>query len=197
MKYGGIMLQARTDSGKSRDYVAEKMGITYKTVWSWENSISEPQISQFFEFFNVIGINVKSYINKCLNYDDIRDYTSADEAQITADLHKEIDSYTYRRKSLLHFILLGSHGADMDAELNKEVAHLQTDWHGRVTNTVLELSNYRLGKSKKEFPVYPNTELVHNASIQASKCIIEGRDGYIVEKRYKEESEETKGMLDI
>lgn len=196
MKYGAIMMQAREDSGYSRDYVAEKLDVTYKTVWSWENNASEPQISQFFEYFKVIGINVKSYINKFMNYDDIKNDEQS-EKKITDELHKEIESYTKRRKSLLHFILIGQHGADIDAELNKEVAHLQTKLQGRVTNTVLELSNYRLNKTGKQYPIYPNTELVHNASIEAAKAIIEGRDGYIIEKKYKNETEETFGMLDI
>lgn len=198
MNYGEMMKEARESANVSREYIADKMNTTYKTVWNWENGFIEPRIGQFFDFFTVCGVNVMTYLNHYMNNDDMDGYEDMSEKQVTSELHAEIDTYTYRRKCLLHFILKGKHGANLDAQLNKEVAHLQSGMQARIIDNVLELSNYRLSKSNKQFPIIPNTKLMHIASLEASKAYIEGKEAYTIDHdKIYDASEAVDGMLDI
>lgn len=192
-----MMIQAREISGVSRQQVADRMNVSYKTVWNWENRKYEISAGQLFDYFEAIGIDIKSSINSHFNNDNIVGYDLS-EKQIKDELCTEIRSYTIRMASMLHFILKGKHGANIEALLNSILTHLMTNLSGRCMNVVLQLTNYRLHKSDKDFGIKPNTRLVHEASIKASKSIIEGKNGYVISEEYNEDkSEATDGMLDI
>lgn len=173
-RYGEMMIKAMNDAGKSRSYMARQMGVAPKTVYNWEVANYYPTVKQMDEWFDILHMDQQAYKNEVFRIDE----KGNDNKQITKDLHNAIDSYTPRRRSLLHFILCGKHGADIDTILNLFVAYLQTLWKDRIVQSALALSNYRLNKEKKNYDVVPNCDLISKSILACSESYINGQEGY-------------------
>jgi transcriptional regulator with XRE-family HTH domain len=177
-RYGKMMQFAREETGRSRNFMADSLDVTTKTIWSWENGYSYPNAKQLFDWFKVLGSDIQIYMN-CYFTTDGKHEVSNDK-EITKELHKMIDSYKPRRRELLHYILCGKHGADMDALMNLEVAYLQTTWKDRIVQSAMILSNYRMNKERRQQKVEPNTDLISESIKSCAESYINDRAGYSI-----------------
>lgn len=177
-RYGKMMFTAMKDCGRTRRIMMDAMQVSSKTIYNWENGYSYPNVKQMSEWFDILGADMNLYYNIFFCSDRMQGSSSMSDNEIRRKLHEQIDSYTKRRRALLHFILCGKHGADIDSLINLTVCYLQTQWKDRIVQAALTLSNYRLNRERKEYPIEPNTDLLHATIQTCSESYISGQDGY-------------------
>lgn len=182
-RYGKMMFTAMRDTGHKKRYMQDAMNVSGKTIYNWENGYSYPTIKQLAEWFDIIGADLIVYWNYYFNADQTE--SDADDKKIKRQLHDTIDQYTPRRRALLHFILCGKHGADMDGLINLTVCYLQTQWKDRIVQAAMILSNYRLNRELKKHPISPNCDLISKSIQSCSESYIAGKEGYRIKQSEK------------
>ena len=76
-----LMRQAREQSGLKQEEVGEKLGVKNKTISSWENGRSEPDMDEFIEYCQVVNADYVELLTKA--YGDPTEATQP--VNITAD----------------------------------------------------------------------------------------------------------------
>ena len=77
-KVGKFILIKRKERGLTQSELADKLGVTDRSVSNWENGKCMPDISLFKPLCSVLGINVNDLLNGEENksYDALIDYTT-------------------------------------------------------------------------------------------------------------------------
>ena len=97
IKIGKFILNCRKDKGLTQEQLAEKLGVTSKSISRWENGKTMPDYSLLKDLCNELDINV----NELLSAEKIKvnDYMNKSEENIIK-LRKQID----KRKKILTII---------------------------------------------------------------------------------------------
>lgn len=143
-KIADILLQSRYASGKSQQFIAERIGVTTRTIQNWECCKSAPDVSQFYQWFNAIQIPPQQYILKIL-YPDV-DFNKFNDDSVALDraLCSFIMDLPIHEKKKLLFILEGSHGSSPSAVIDLMIANLQTPLRDRLGVCQTIISNYEM-----------------------------------------------------
>ena len=67
-KVGKFILIKRKERGLTQSELADKLGVTDRSVSNWENGKCMPDISLFKPLCSVLGINVNDLLNGELHY---------------------------------------------------------------------------------------------------------------------------------
>ena len=97
IKIGKFILNCRKDKGLTQEQLAEKLGVTSKSISRWENGKTMPDYSLLKDLCNELDINV----NELLSAEKIKvnDYMNKSEENLIK-LRKQID----KRKKILTII---------------------------------------------------------------------------------------------
>ena len=97
IKIGKFILNCRKDKGLTQEQLAEKLGVTSKSISRWENGNTMPDYSLLKDLCNELDINV----NELLSGEKIKgnDYMNKSEENLIK-LRKQID----KRKKILTII---------------------------------------------------------------------------------------------
>ena len=97
IKIGKFILNCRKEKGLTQEQLAEKIGVTNKSISRWENGNTMPDYALLKDLCNELNINV----NELLSGEKIKenDYMNKSEENLIS-LRKQID----KRKSVLRII---------------------------------------------------------------------------------------------
>lgn len=184
-----IFRRGRELAGMSKEDVALEIGVSRKTIWSWENGFSYPTMKQLFEWFKSLQLNPYPYLYSYYQDVDIPPYCE-DVTQSLAISDKrrcvrDFVSYSDERTiDMLYNIIYAEHGTDVDAFLNLCICYLFTDLKDKITQAALIKTNYELSHNKNEGKgIQPDGELVRKAILSASEAYQNGLKKYNLKEK--------------
>lgn len=145
-KVADILKQSRYKTDKSQDYMAKMLGVSQRTVSSWENGYTMPDVPQFYQWFNVLCMPPHPYVLKLL-YPDVDSKHFDNEAEMNKALLKLAQDLPEHSKRKLLFILEGKHGSSPVSVIDMMVANLQTPLRDRLNICQAIISNYEIAEA--------------------------------------------------
>lgn len=177
-----IWLRSRSEAGKSQEYMASKMGIARKTVQNWEKGVSEPSVSQAFEWFRVLNVTPLPYLFQYVfpTMENIKG--SDDDKKIRAALNLIIDDLPPEGVRQLLYLFYGDHGSSPRAVMNMVNAHLQCPMKDRICHGSMIAQNYELAQRMNLLTstehIQPNMNLLHKAIKEGEDATVAGHKVY-------------------
>ena len=144
-KIADILKQSRYKSGCTQDTIAEKLGVTRKTVQNWESGKSMPDIAQMYNWFNAIQLPPQPYMLRIL-YPDVDSGKFDNESEMDKALLKFAQDLPTHAKQKLLFILEGKHGSSPISVIDMMVANLQTPLSDRLNICQSIILNYEMAE---------------------------------------------------
>lgn len=183
-----IFTKGRERAEMSKEKVALELGVSRKTVWSWENGFSYPNFKQLFDWFKTLQINPFPYLYAYYADIDVPQNCEniAQALPISGKRRCVMDFVSYadnRLIEMLYEILYGDHGSDVNAFLNLCLEYLQCDPKDKITQAALIKTNHDLSKNKNNnIGIQPDAELVRKAIISASEAYMKGLKKYNIKE---------------
>lgn len=187
VKISQVLKKSRKASGKTQDYVAQKLGVSKKTIQNWEKGITCPDLIQWEMWFTSLGQNPLPY-HLSVQYpwlsDDITDLN--DDSKIEEDLVQLIHNMPTIEKKELLFLMSGLHGSSWYSLLQMFTAHCHTTMQSRVAAARIILENYemesRTGEIVCKGEIMPDTKMLSHAINQGKQAAQNNQNRYTTEK---------------
>lgn len=186
--------KSRADGGKSQAYMAEKMGVSRKTVQNWEDGLSCPSQERAFEWFKVLDLHPLPYYLDLL-YPEINSLKPASaDADVKRALVEMIQDLSPDACRKLLYWMYGEHGSSPIAVLEMITAHLQTPLQNRLNIAQSIETNYEVAKAGNRLVqpdhVQPDLDLLKKAIKLGKESALNGRKTYSV---FTADSQKEKG----
>lgn len=145
MRFSKIWWQSRADAKKSQEYMALGLGVSKKTIQNWEKGISSPDLFQWAEWFNLLGLNPTHYFLAFL-YPNIFEIgiDKADDKAVEDVLIQMIKESSPKERRQLLYLMSGEHGSSWHALLQLFTAHCHTSMQSRAAAARLIADNYEI-----------------------------------------------------
>lgn len=172
--------ETRNDAKITQSDMAKKMGVSRRTIQSWELGESFPKLSKIIQWMHVTKANPIRILQEISApvFDQIKG--SDEDARIALAVKERVESLRIKEKRDLLFILFGNHGSSVYAFLQLCVAYLQCPMGDRQNITLTIINNY---KNAKEMGT-----IVSPGNIQPDMAALEsayekGRQAYIHQQK--------------
>lgn len=183
MEIAEVLRRTRNESGKSQESMAFELQVARKTIQNWESGTSEPSVSQFIEWFKVVGKNPLPFLLQNVYPEMDKIDINNDDAKLRKALIGIIEQLPAEGMRQLMFLFYANHGSDPRAVMNLVTAHLQTPMKDRVTQAEVVCKNYEMAKKKGTVvqPDYiqPDIECVRNAINKGEEAFVNGFNEYV------------------
>lgn len=178
-----MLTRSRMVSGKTQNEVAEKIGVSTKTIKNWESGYSCPSILESFKWFEAIDSPIFPYINYVCHASEDGFIKTNDLKSKKQRLKDIVDNSTEHEIDALLFMLEGEHGANVAGVLDGFLAYLQLPLKYRVGIMQNIGTHYLLCKADNSLShpdkVQPNTEILHEYVKVGIKAVLQGKKTYI------------------
>lgn len=145
-EFSRIHYEARIAAGKSREYMANQLGVAKKTIFNWERGVSSPSFFQSLEWFRVLKIDpIPEYIS--FVYPAQMDVKPTDsDWKVEEAFHLLIKEIGIKEKRALLYLYKGKHGSSPYSVLQLLLAHLHLPMSLRINDACNVNTNYKLAK---------------------------------------------------
>ena len=176
--------ESRNRSGKSQEWVANKLGVSKKSVQNWESGMSTPNLITTFEWFNVIGIPMYPFFMSVLHPIEIADINKNTEEE---KLRKALNVYIQEMpehyiRELLYFCF-GNHGSSPNGVLEILTAYLHLPLTMRISIAQSIATNYEICLAHNLVTntdnVLPNSAAIEYFIDAGKKAALDGKDSYV------------------
>ncbi len=200
LRFALIWSKSRADAGKTREFMAEGLGVSQKTIQNWEKGITSPDFFEGSEWFHILGLNPIPYYLSYLFPELFEREIGADvivgarggreetgEAElgggdVDSALNLLIQNLTLTEKQQLLYIMAGNHGSPWYSLLQLFTAHCHTSLRSRASAASEILDNYRLEEALGELVcpegVAPDVDMIDRAIATARDSVVKGLSGY-------------------
>lgn len=182
-QFARIWSTSRSDAGKSREYLAQGLGVSVKTIQNWENGNTFPDLFTGCEWFRVLGLNPLPYYLSYLFPDLFDGIVPEDEDEVISEaLMMYIRNLTSIEKRELLYLIAGRHGSPWYSLLQMFTAHCHTSMKSRVNVARAILDNYEMEEAAGELVctdnVAPDLQILKNAIEEGKRAVMKGTQGY-------------------
>lgn len=185
-RFASIWSTSRADAGKTREYMADGLKVSVKTIQNWEKGATSPDFFQGTEWFRVLGLNPIPYYLAFLFPDMFQanavNAPADDEEEIEQTLMLMIKNSTMLEKRELLYLMAGDHGSSWYSLLQMFTAHVHTSLRSRTQIAKVILDNYKLESELDELvcrgSVMPDIQLLEDAISAARESVVNGHSGY-------------------
>lgn len=182
-RFARIWSVSRFDAGKSREYMANGLGISVKTVQNWEKGVTLPDLFTGCEWFRVLGLNPLPYYLSYLFPDYFDDVQPEDNDDAISDaLMLYIQNLTNAEKRQLLYLIAGKHGSPWYSLLQLFTAHCHTTLKSRVSVASAILQNYEMESATGELVcpenVAPDLKILKSSIDEGKRSVINRSKGY-------------------
>ena len=129
-RFAAMHVAARKQADRSQRFMAHELGVSIKTIQSWEKGMSSPSFFQSLEWFRVLHINPLPRLMEFI-YPDL---AKSEEAE--AEFARLSEMIPASAKETINFLFLGKHGASPNAVLQMITAYLQSPPQIRLSQAV-------------------------------------------------------------
>lgn len=174
--------RSREDAGKSQEYVAQKLGVSKRTVQNWEGGLSSPNQEFTFEWFEVLGLQpLPYYLELLYGKDEYVKPTSTDK-EIENALIDRIKSCSPSEQRKMLFMLSGDHGSSASGILEMVTAHLHVPLKDRLNVAQDVILNYEIAKAQNKLirtdHILPNINILKMSFDNAYDAVINNLSKY-------------------
>lgn len=179
----GLMLEkSRTEAGKSRKYMAEKLGKSAATIQNWEAGIGEPGYHALEQWFRILGKDVERYIME-YRHPGMFSSTPKNVDEMREKLHKYMDlHFTNEDIRRAYFCIFGKTGSSWREQLNMIVANNHCSMRSRVNVSQTVYDNFLMESARGELVnmdgVMPDLESLGKVVKSGRKSACDGIDSY-------------------
>lgn len=178
-RFSRIWSSSREEAGKTQDYMADRLGVSKKTVQNWENGVTAPDMYMGNEWFQVLGVNPVPYYLTYQYPEWIGSVSSeTDDDAIEQTLLALIKKSTPEEKRNLLFLMAGKHGSPWNLLLQLFVAHCHTSMQTRVNVAQTILDSYEMEAGSRrlayETDMAPNIQLLRDAVEVRKRAVAKG-----------------------
>lgn len=184
-----IWIRSRADSGKSQEYIAQKLGISKRTVQNWEAGEAFPNFKMAVQWFQVLGLPMYPYLMDALYPSQMNAIRGKSEIkEIRSALHTYVDELDDLRAMELLFCLRGGHGSSPTGSIDLSTTYLSLPLPMRVSIASSILLDYELAKNSgniKKDHASPVIDTLKRYIETAKIAVLNGKDSYIYEEESK------------
>lgn len=179
-----VLAQSRADACKTQQFMAQQLNKSVATIRNWESGYGAPNVVEFIQWFDVLGLNPLRYVMNFLYPEDFTDVDfNATDEQIEKDLElycNEVASKGDKRK--LAFCIFGDTGSSWKAQLDMWTINNLTSMRSRVNIAQTIHDNYLIeqsmnGKDTKKSIPFDLTNFT-NAITKGRSAAISGGNSY-------------------
>lgn len=138
--------RSRTELNKSQKYMAQALGKSVGTIQHWEDGIGSPNLLDFLEWFNVLGLNPMRYLLDFLYPDTFEGIESSDEIRQALIGYLKDNAPDSEIKKLA-FCIFGNTGSSWHSQLDMLCAHNHTPMQSRISVASAITTNYAIAQS--------------------------------------------------
>lgn len=176
------LAQCRVKAGLSQADLAKKVGLSRRTVQSYESMESYPRFSKLIRWFYVCHQNPVSALLSIVSPSmDVSSDVGLIQRIETA-LNDRVKSLTDSEKRGILFILSGKHGSSVYAFIQLCVAYLHCPMHDRQLITSLVINAYQNAEEKGNLvcpdEIRPDLTNLSSAYEAGRKAYINDQDSY-------------------
>lgn len=181
-RFARMWRRSREDSGKSQEYVAQKLGVSKRTVQNWESGMSSPTQEMAFEWFEVLGLQpLPYYLDLLYGKEEYVKPTDSDK-EIEEALIKRIKASSPFEQRKLLFMLNADHGSSASGILEMITAHLHVPLKDRLNIAQSIILNYEIAQAQGKLicskNILPNIELLKMSFENGKKAVINNLEKY-------------------
>lgn len=181
-RFARMWRKSREDSGKSQEYVANKLGVSKRTVQNWESGISSPTQEFAFEWFDVLGLQPLPYYLELLYGKEEYVKPSSSDKEIEDALISRIKSCSASEQRKMLYMLNGQHGSSASGVLEMITAHLQVPLAYRLNIANSIILNYEMAESQGKLlnngNILPNIDLLKLSFENCKNAVKSNKKGY-------------------
>lgn len=186
-RVGDLLSRARYLNEYTQKEVADRMGISSKTIQNWESGYSSPTIPEVIQYFKAIGANPVPYLEAYMHPELIENMKESITDDVARKmLRNAIDDMSIHEVRELLYILRGNHGSSPYAVLQEITAYLHTTLNSRYLVAEIIRVNYERELRRNELiangHVMPDFDTFLSAIEQARKATQSDLDGYVNDK---------------
>ena len=184
-EFARIHYEARIAAGKSREYMADKLGVAKKTIFNWERGISSPSFFQSLEWFRVLKIDpIPEYIS--FIYPSQMDVKPTDsDWKVEEAFHLLIKEIGIKEKRALLYLYKGKHGSSPYSVIQLLLAHLHLPMSLRINDACNVNTNYKMARELGQLVcpenIQPDLSNFRNSIDKALEACKAKEDRYIGE----------------
>lgn len=181
MKLANMLSKYRIEANKSQEFMSDVLGVSRHLISNWEMGKSDPTALQVMDWFGVLGIDPNSAMQELIHPETQKIISDGDEASVTKELHKAVESISPHERRILLYALKGDHGSDRYCILNMYLMNMHESLKSKIHVCRLIYDNYYLDgcADKKNKDIEPDTEAVRNALKFAYTATREGKEKYV------------------
>lgn len=181
-RVGKLLLQARTDVGKSQEFVAKSLGVSRRTIQNWESGYFSPPLDKCIDFFVALGLQPLPYFLRFLNNEFAELSPKSADKMIESALIERIKMCSPNEQRKLLFLLYGNHGSSCHAIVEMITAHLHVPLKDRLNVAQNVILNYEISEKHKVLvrseQILPDMDFLKRAFEDAKQSVIERKDAY-------------------
>lgn len=175
---------SRYKGEKSQEFVAERLGVSRKTVQNWERGTSEPNITQIFEWFRVLGLNPVTFLFDYAFPNEFRNLGSKSEEDVDQMFDTLAKNLSKDDKLAILFLYTGEHGSSPSSIIQMILAHLHNPLRDRIPIASNILTIYKMNRRMnriicEEFPL-PDENRLERSIQNAIASVVEDAKGYTI-----------------
>lgn len=176
-----VLKKARHDSGKSQEYISEKLGVSRKAVENWENGTSCPNVKMMIKWFHILGLDIVRYMNPIIH--PAAEFSSGTDANQKREAVISITrSMSEEEVTNLYHLMAGDYPGSSISVMELAMAYLQLSLQSRICIAENIILAYEMSEASgtlhKIDGMEPNTRLIHIAIRKAMEAIKNGEDHY-------------------
>lgn len=182
-RFAKIYWQSREDALQTQSYMANKLGVTRKTISNWERGVSFPSFSQTMEWFRALGLNPMPYYFRYLYPELIQGLGSgADRPSMDKAFAIVSDILPPTMLRQFYFLFYGDHDVDLKALSELMAMHLHLNMKDRVYAAQSITFYYRVAAARKLLDaadaIPPAIDYLERAVNSGMAAVINSRIGY-------------------
>lgn len=181
-----LLIQTRATGGRSQEDMALELGVSRNTISNWEKGTSRPDMLQFKNWFEILGMNPIPYVLQFFypdKYEGAKHKAPDDLIEEAVDGLLKSLSIDAQRDIL--YLLYGIKG-DPFAMLQLFVTHSHLPMHYRYSIANHILATYQLCSENNTLvdldKIMPDIDHLEKAIEAGKRAAIKGNDSYNIKK---------------
>lgn len=183
-KIQDMLTKTRSTAGKTVEQVASDLGVSAKTIYNWEEGLSEPNASQFLNWFDVLGLNPVPYIYEYY-YPTFETIAPTDNDKRIIQAFKEVSKSLSPRLMRIIMVATKRNGSDIECLWELFLAYMQNNQQNKILIATDVVTSYELNDPAYPDTVQPNIQKIKLAIEKAKEAYRKGHKSYVLRENEK------------
>lgn len=182
-RIAAMLKLARNNAGVSRDYLANVLNVSTKSIQNWEDGTSSPNAKTIMKWFDALGLPIYPYLLQINTPGlDLLNANSTDQ-QVKDALIDVVSNMDMSQMRKHFFELLGKHGTAPDGMGEVKTAYLHLPMDVKIGIAEIICTQFEICQAMNRLvqpdKVMPDLRKLKDYICKAKVAVINGKDTYL------------------